>query len=181
MATLAFIVFLVALGFARALRRRHLANLTVEQKAAVMQALYADAVWPFALLIVLIVFPLRAPFSALSSDPRIQGGIALFAAVFLVSVAVSITYHVRLRRLALPREYLRSSIAGAFAVHLMLLVTMALGIGLVLSYASAAVTPTPNQTVERTATRLVSTRRVATMSSMFSMLAPGRRRSPCSR
>jgi hypothetical protein len=39
----------------------------------------------------------------------------------------------------------------------------------------------PNQTVERTATRLVSTRGVARMSSMFATLAPGRRRSPRSR
>jgi hypothetical protein len=39
----------------------------------------------------------------------------------------------------------------------------------------------PNQTVERTSTRLVSARKIATMSFMLSSLAPGRRRSPCSR
>src|SRR5947209_1561587 len=138
MATVAFIVFLAALAFARSSRRRHLAELSVEQKAAVMHALSADAVWPFALVIILIVFPLRTPFSALSPDPRVQGGIALFATIFLVSVAVTITQHVRLRRLALPRDYLRSSMIGAVAVHLTLFATMALGIGLVLSYASAA-------------------------------------------
>ena len=130
MATLAFIVFLAALGFARSSRRRQLAKLSVEQKAAVMQALSADAVWPFVVVIILIVFPLRVPFRALSPDQRVQGGIGLFAAVFLVSVAVTITQHVRLRRLALPRDYLRSSIIGAAAVHLTLLATLVLEIGL---------------------------------------------------
>ena len=38
-----------------------------------------------------------------------------------------------------------------------------------------------NQTMERTAPRLVSARRLATISSVFSTLAPGRRRSSCSR
>jgi hypothetical protein len=144
MATVAFILLLAALAFARASRRRHLAKLSVDQRAAALQALSADAVWPFVILIVVIVFPLRAPFRALSPDPRVQGGIALFAAVFVVSVAVSMTQQVRFHRLALPREYLRSSIVGAVAVHLTLLATMALGIGLVLSSASAEVTPTSN-------------------------------------
>lgn len=116
-----------------------------------MQALYADAIFPSAVVIILIVFPLRAPFSTLSPDPRIQGGLALFMTVFLVSVAVSVTQHVRLRRLGLPSHYLRSSIIGAFAVHFTLLATMALGIGLVLSRSSAEATPTPSQAMQRTA------------------------------
>jgi hypothetical protein len=50
-----------------------------------------------------------------------------------------------------------------------------------LAFTAMSVPLTSNQTVERTATRLVSTLRVATMSFMFSTLAPGRRRSPRSR
>jgi hypothetical protein len=38
-----------------------------------------------------------------------------------------------------------------------------------------------NPAMVRTATRLVSPRKLATIFSMFSTLAPGRRRSPCSR
>ena len=40
---------------------------------------------------------------------------------------------------------------------------------------------TPNHSVERTATRLVSTRRVASLRPVLSAFALGRRRSPLSR
>jgi len=173
MATLALIVFLAALGFARSSRRRHLAKLSAEQKAAVMQALSADAVWPFAIVIILIVFPLRAPFRALSPDPRVQSGIAFFATVFLVSAAVAITQQVRVHRLALPRDYLRSSIIGAAAVHVILLVTLALGVRLALSSSVAAATRTPNQAMQLTAPRFVSGLRVATTFNLQPHALPG--------
>ena len=121
MVTAAFIVVLVALGFARSLRRRHLAHLNVEQKAAVTDATAADPVWPIIAFILLIIFQIRVVSVRLSLDHRIQGMIYLFMAIFLVSVAVSIAQQLRLRHLALPLAYRRGRIIGTAAVHLALL------------------------------------------------------------
>ena len=88
MVTAALIVVLVALGFARSLRRRDLAQLNVEQKAAVTDATAADPVWPIIAFILLIIFQIRVLSVRLSLDHRIQGMIYLFMAMFLVSVAV---------------------------------------------------------------------------------------------
>ncbi len=100
MVAAAFIIVLVALGFARSLRRHHLAQLTVEQKAAVTDATAADPVWPIIAFILLLIFPLRILFARLSLDNRIQGAIYLFTAIFLVSVAVSIAQQLRLLALS---------------------------------------------------------------------------------
>ena len=50
-----------------------------------------------------------------------------------------------------------------------------------LDFARGSAAERPNQAVERTATRLISMGRVATLSFIFSTLAPGCRRSSCSR
>ena len=151
MVAAAFIIVLVALGFARSLRRRHLAQLTVEQKAAVTDATAADPVWPIIAFILLIIFPLRSPFARLSLDNRIQGAIYLFTAIFLVSVAVSIAQQLRLRHLALPLAYRRSRIVGTAAVHLALLFMIFALIRYALVYDVAAATATPNQLMKPTA------------------------------
>jgi hypothetical protein len=150
MVAAAFIIVLVALGFARSLRRRHLAQLTVEQKAAVTDATAADPVWPIIAFILLIIFPLRSLFARLSLDNRIQGAIYLFTAIFLVSVAVSIAQQLRLRHLALPLAYRRSRIVGTAAVHLALLFMIFALIRYALVYDVAAPTATPNQPTKPT-------------------------------
>jgi hypothetical protein len=151
MVAAAFIIVLVALGFSRSLHRRHLAQLTVEQKAAVTDATAADPVWPIIAFILLIIFPLRSPFALLSLDNRIQGAIYLFTAIFLVSVAVSIAQQLRLRHLALPLAYRRSRIVGTAAVHLALLFMIFALIRYALVYDVAAATATPNQLMKPTA------------------------------
>jgi uncharacterized membrane protein len=151
MVTLAFIIFLAAVGFARWLRRRQLAKLSVEQKAAVGDATAADAVWPVVVLIALNVFPLRFPFAPLSLDRRVEAAAGVLLALFLVSVAVSVSHQVRFRRLGLPHEYRRSTMFGAAAVHLTFLVIIAVWMSLAMSYVAAVATQTPNQAMQRTA------------------------------
>jgi hypothetical protein len=152
MVAAAFIIVLVALGFARSLRRHHLAQLTVEQKAAVTDATAADPVWPIIAFILLIIFSLRSPLARLSLDNRIQGEIYLFTAIFLVSIAVSIAQQLRLRHLALPLAYRRSRIVGTAAVHLAFLFMIFALIRYALAYDVAAATATANQPMKPTAT-----------------------------
>jgi hypothetical protein len=151
MVAAAFIIVLVALGFARSLRRHYLAQLTVEQKAAVTDATAADPVWPIIAFILLIIFPLRSPFVRLSLDNRIQGAIYLFTAIFLVSVAVSIAQQLRLRHLALPLAYRCSRIVGTAAVHLALLFMIFALIRYALAHDVASATATPNHSIKPTA------------------------------
>src|SRR4051794_20484232 len=148
MVTVAFIVFLAAVGFARWLRRRQLAKLTVEQKAAVSDATAADAVWPVVVLIALNVFPPRFPFAALSLDRRIEGAAGVLLALFLVLVAVSVSHQIRYRRLGLPREYRRGTIIAAIAVHLTLLATIAVWMSVAMSYMAAAATQTSDHAIQ---------------------------------
>jgi hypothetical protein len=137
MATAAFILFLIAVGFARSSRRRHIVQLTVEQKAALVDATAADPVWSIVAAIVLIMFPLRFAFAWLSVDGRVQSAMSLLAVIFLVSLAVSIAHQVRLRRSALPQDYRRISMVWAAAVQLALLFMIVVLFRYALSYTNA--------------------------------------------
>jgi hypothetical protein len=157
--TFAFILFLIALGFARSSRRRHVAQLTAEQKAAITDASTADAVWPAIAAIVLTLAPLRIP---LSLDHRAERAMALAIADFLLLLFLAVRHQRRLSRLGLPREYRRSSLIGVVAVYATLLVMLVVWIELAVSYTPAAATRTPNRAMQLTAPRSISPLSVAT-------------------